>query len=93
MSIEEQVKSFIAERFLFDGNAPVDPERSLIEAGLLDSTGVMELVVFLEDRFRIKVADSELVPKNLDTIAGIGRFVRQKSAGTTPGTGSAAGAA
>ena len=53
---------------------------SLLESGLIDSMGVLELVTFLESTFSIQVADEEVVPENLDTIAGIVAYVRRKRA-------------
>lgn len=80
MDTREQIRAFIAERFLFDANAPIDPASSLIQGGILDSTGAMELVLFLEDTFKIRVADNELVPENLDGINKLAAFVERKRA-------------
>jgi acyl carrier protein len=76
---EELIRAFIADRFLFDADAAIDPRQSLIKAGVMDSTGVMELVFFLEETFLIKVADVELIPQNLDTLTNIAAFVQRKS--------------
>ena len=54
-------------------------DRSLIEEGLIDSTGVLELVSFLEERFAIQIGDAEIVPANLDSIAAIVAFVASKN--------------
>lgn len=75
----ERIRWFLADRFLFDGNAPIDPTGSLMEAGILDSTGAMELVLFLEEEFGIRVADSELVPENLDSIEKLAAYVARKA--------------
>ncbi len=81
MDLQEQIRSFIAERFLFDQGAAIDAGQSLMKAGILDSTGAMELVMFLESTFGIKVEDAEIVPANLDTIHALASFVtRKKSA-------------
>lgn len=80
MSIHEQIQAFIAERFLFDAGAAIDPQASLIQSGILDSTGAMELVLFLEETFKIRVADNELVPDNLDGINKLAAFVEKKRA-------------
>jgi acyl carrier protein len=53
---------------------------SLIDAGLIDSTGVLELVGFLEQEFGIDVADEDLVPENLDSIARLAAFIDRKRA-------------
>lgn len=81
MTTTERIRTFLADRFLFDANAPIDPRASLMEAGILDSTGAMELVLFLEEEFKIRVADTELVPENLDSIERLAAFVGRKAAG------------
>lgn len=80
MDTREQIRAFIAERFLFDARAAIDPASSLIQGGILDSTGAMELVLFLEDTFKIRVGDTELVPENLDGIDKLAAFVERKRA-------------
>lgn len=74
----EPIRRFLAERFLFDPDAVIDPRSSLLGEGILDSTGAMELVLFLEEQFGVEVADDELVPANLDSIERIVSFVVRK---------------
>ena len=62
-----------------------DENTSLLESGIIDSTGVLELVQFLEDRFGITVEDSELVPENLDSIDRICAFLRRKGIASDEG--------
>jgi acyl carrier protein len=76
----ERIRHFLADRFLFDASASIDPKASLIDTGILDSTGAMELVFFLEEEFRIEVADGDLVPDNLDSIERIVAYVKRRSA-------------
>jgi acyl carrier protein len=78
--IEKQVRDFIVDNYLFgnEEDAP-DPEASFLELQLMDSTGVLELVLFLETTFAISVADEELTPDNLDSIRRIGKFVSRKT--------------
>lgn len=77
---ETALRAFIAETYLYDGDAMnLARDRSLIEEGLIDSTGVLELVSFLEERFGIEIADIEIVPDNLDSIAAIVAFVARKA--------------
>lgn len=80
LDTRERVRSFLGERFLFDPAAAIDPVQSLMKAGILDSTGAMELVLFLEEEFSIRVADTELVPENLDSLNNIAAFVARKKA-------------
>ncbi len=79
VSIESDIRKFIEENFLFQmGTAELSASDSLLEAGVVDSTGVLELVGFLENTYRIQVEDSEIVPKNLDSIKSITEFVAGK---------------
>lgn len=76
-----EIRNFIVENFLFgDDSRPLPDEMSLIDNDLVDSTGILELVGFLEEHFELKIADSDIVPANLDSIERIVVFVRQKQA-------------
>ena len=81
--VTAEIRAFITSAYLFDdeSRAPSDDD-SLLESGILDSTGVLELIEFLETRFGINVADNETVPHNLGTIANITRHVDEKIADT-----------
>ena len=82
--IEQQIKNFIVENFLFgESNNGLHDEASLLEAGVIDSTGVLELVAFIEETYGIKVEDEELLPENLDSIANICNFIRRKQEAPT----------
>lgn len=77
--IKNQVRTFIIENFLFgDESYPLDDTLSLMENDLIDSTGVLELVSFLEERFGISLSDAEIVPDNLDSIERIAAFAARK---------------
>lgn len=81
MTAQEQVRTFIIENFLFgDADAMVENAASLIENEIIDSTAVLELVAFIEESFAITVADTEIVPANLDSVDAIARFVASKAA-------------
>lgn len=73
--IGKTVRDYIVTNFLFDDGSSLQDDQSLLEAGALDSTGVMELVAFLEDHYGIPIRDQDLVPENLDSIERIARFV------------------
>jgi acyl carrier protein len=78
---ERKVRKFIEDNFLFrEDRAAVSDAESLIDAGLIDSTGVLELVAFLEGEFGLRMADAEIVPENLDSIRAIVAFVEGKHA-------------
>ncbi len=73
-----EIRQFIADRFLFGDDRKIRNEDSLLEAGIIDSTGILELIHHLEEHYGIKVDDDELVPENLDTIANICAFLARK---------------
>jgi len=77
--VEEQIKEFVTNNFFLDdsGDGLGDTD-SFIEKGIIDSTGVLELVSFIEETFEVRVEDEELIPENLDTIADVGAFVLRK---------------
>ena len=78
-TIEADVRGFVTDNFLFGRkNVSLDGEDSLLEQGLIDSTGVLELVSFIENKFEIKVADDDLVPDNLDSINRLIAFIETK---------------
>lgn len=82
------IRAFIIENFLFgDKGYPLGDELSLIDADLVDSTGILEMVSFLEERFGINMADADIVPANLDSIARISAFVARKSETASPVAG------
>src|ERR1700751_2382223 len=76
--VEQDVRSFIEENFLFRVDRPaVSDSESLIAAGLIDSTGILELVAHLEKHFGVTVEDGDIVPENLDSIEAIASYVRR----------------
>ena len=77
--IKNIVKQFIKKNFLFsDKKDNIDENMSLYENRIVDSTGVLEVVDFLEETFGIKIEDDELVPDNLDSIKKISKFIHKK---------------
>jgi acyl carrier protein len=77
--IGAQLRTFIGENFMFQEEMESLPEdTSFLEAGIIDSTGVLELVCFLENTFGIVVADEEMLPQNLDSIRAITAYVNRK---------------
>jgi acyl carrier protein len=79
--IRAQVKTFIVNNFLFGDAGSLQDDTSFLESGIIDSTGILELVTFLEESFKIKVKDDELVPENLNSIAVIEAYLRRKRNG------------
>jgi len=77
--IAQQVREFVVSNFLYGQDASnVTDDQSLLESGIMDSTGVLELVAFLEQQFNVKVADRELLPENLDSVNNAANFVARK---------------
>lgn len=78
-TVTSEIKAFIVSNFLFgqEGNG-IANDQSFLESGIIDSTGLLELVSFVEERYGISVGDRELVPENLDSLVNIGRFVVRK---------------
>jgi acyl carrier protein len=76
--IRSAIRNFIEENFLFQiGDQTLADDQSLLEAGVVDSTGVLELVAFLEDTFHLQIADKDIIPQNLDTVDSITAFVER----------------
>lgn len=81
--VEDEIRRFIVDNFLFgEDDRGLNGNDSFLELGIIDSTGVLELVTFIESRFGIKVNDSELIPDNLDSVDSLVGFIRRK-AGTS----------
>ena len=75
MSVRQRVRRFIEESFLIDGFQDDD---SFLQTGIIDSLGVMQLVAFLESEYKVRVADQDLVPENLDSVEKVAAFVERK---------------
>jgi acyl carrier protein len=82
--LKSQIRSFVLANFYVADPAQVADGRSLLEQGIIDSTGVLEIISFVEATFGIAVEDEEMVPQNLDSIDGIARFVLRKQAAAVP---------
>ena len=89
--VTQELRAFIGANYLFGDSArmPSD-DASLVETGVLDSTGVLELIEFLEEHYDIQVAESETVLDNLGSIANLTRFVQAKTSLSSAGTAMAA---
>jgi len=76
----EKIRAFIFSNFLFDADqGELENDTSFLEQGIIDSTGVLELVEWLEETFSIKVEDDELIPENLDSVNRLGQFIARKT--------------
>jgi acyl carrier protein len=77
---EEMIRTYIAENMLFSDNGyPHSDSTSFLEEGIVDSMGIMELVMFVEESLHITVEDEELVPDNFDSVSKLAAYIRTKS--------------
>ncbi len=75
----DSIRTFIFENFLFDADeSALQNDASFLEQGIIDSTGVLELVEWLEDEFDFQVDDEELIPENLDSVNLLAAFIQRK---------------
>ena len=80
MEIKEQIRQFILKNFYVADPDLLADDASLLDLAIIDSTGVLEVISYLEESYGISVADTEITPENLETIERIGKFVAQKQA-------------
>lgn len=78
MSLRDQIRNFILENFILEKPEDLVDDESMLEKGIMDSTGILELVAFLESTFEIKVEDEELIPENLESVANIVNYLERK---------------
>jgi acyl carrier protein len=76
--VAQRVRAFILENFYVSDEKALTPDASLIAGGVIDSTGVLEVIEFVEGEWGVKVEDVEMLPDNLDSIARIAAFVARK---------------
>ncbi len=79
-TIRERVRAFIGENFYVPDMAKLGDGQSLVETGIVDSTGILEVLSFIEEQLDVEVADAEAIPANLDSIQNIVAFVGRKLA-------------
>ena len=85
MSYEEQLRAYILKNFMYSGDArELTDDLPLFDRGIIDSTGVLDLVAYIEETFAVQVADAELLPENFATVAAIAAYLRSKTAPDSP---------
>jgi acyl carrier protein len=72
------IRTFLNDNFLFGDDRELEEETSFLECGIIDSTGILELVATFEEKFRILIEDDEIVPENLDSLKNIITFLQKK---------------
>ena len=78
MDTISKVREFVVENFLFGDGESLKDDTSFMEAGIIDSTGVLELIMFLEETYGVKIEDSELVPENFDNLQNVAHYLEKK---------------
>jgi len=79
MKSEQTIKNFIIDNFIIDDNPDqLEDDQSFLESGIIDSTGILELVSFIEEHYNIKIEDEELIPDNLDSLNNVVKFINKK---------------
>lgn len=84
LETRERMRQFVIDNFYVADPAELADDTSLIDSGLVDSTGMLEVIAFLESAFAIKIVDQEMTPANLETIGRIVAFVGRKKAASRP---------
>jgi len=82
MEIRRRVREFITSNFYVADPSELLDDTSLLDQAIIDSTGVLEVIAFLEEEYAISIADEEVIPENLETIARIAGFVTRKTVPT-----------
>ena len=80
LQIQDTVREFIRKNFVFDPNTSFTDDESLLGTGVIDSTGILELIGFLEEKYRLQFEDNELIGENFDTVQKITAFLSGKLA-------------
>ena len=78
--IEAQVREFLTNNFLYDPGAGLAADASLLDNGIVDSTGMLEVIQFVEAEFGIRIDDLEVLPENLDSVRALAAFILRKQA-------------
>jgi acyl carrier protein len=81
VTIEQQVRAFIVENFLFGRANGLKDSDSFLELGVIDSTGILELIAFVEQTYGMPVEDEDMTPENLDSIDKVSSYLRRKRNG------------
>lgn len=80
MSARAKIKNYILENYLFtDDPSALNDSDSFLQQGIIDSTGILEVVFFLEEEFGVKVEDEEMLPENLDSVDNLVAFLERKT--------------
>ena len=78
MNHKEQLREFVVKTFLFGDGSSLDDDTSFLNSGIVDSTGILELMTFLESAYGVRVQPQEMTPENLDSVNRVARFLDGK---------------
>ena len=78
MEMKNNLREFLTENFMVELDSAFTEDDSLLEYGVIDSTGVLELVIYLEEKYNIKIEDDEIIPENLDSLNNIDKYIKSK---------------
>jgi len=77
--VQNKIRTFIIDNYLFGDDEGLETNTSFLDEGIVDSTGILELIEFISQEFSITVEDDELVPENLDSIDNVTAFIGRKT--------------
>ena len=80
-TVSDQIRSFVLEKFPQAKKKSLSDSDKLLESGIVDSLGILDLVAFLESDFKVQITDDELLPENFQTVEAIAEFVERKRNG------------
>lgn len=81
MTMKSTIRQYILENLLFtEDESALHDEESFLDGGIIDSTGVMEIILFIEESFGFRVNDDEMLPANLDSVNNLATFIQRKQA-------------
>ncbi|MCI0515802.1 acyl carrier protein [candidate division KSB1 bacterium] len=78
MDYREPIRQYMQTTFLFDPKTKLEDSTSFLKDGIIDSTGILELITYLEETYQIKIEDEELVPENFDSLQRIDQYLQKK---------------
>ncbi len=78
MQVKQELRQFVIDNFLFGQDGDLKDDASFLDHGIIDSTGVLELIAFLDERFGLELGETDLTPENLDSIDKVTRLVERR---------------
>jgi acyl carrier protein len=80
VSVEEMIRKYVAEDILFSSDGyPYSDDASFLGEGILNSMNILELVMFVEEKFHLKLPDQDIIPENFDSIGKLSAYIRSKA--------------